>query len=186
MKYSGIFLRQELHIAPCRGSSVLLALALVGCQFSGNTQRMDALPIPVLSDAPLPPHPLSGLAREHIVLRDTSGNTLQIVVEIADEPEAQSRGLMGRDALGPYEGMLFVFPEEAPRGFWMKDTLIPLDILFFNAEGKWVYGVTMTPCEADPCAIYDSRGPAKYALEMRAGFIEEEGGGGPFELKMEN
>ncbi len=178
--------REQLRVTGCGLLVTALSLSLFGCQFPSTTDLVSPSathnPQPeILSD-----HPESGLPRRHISLHSDSANSIKIIAEIADEPEAQGRGLMGRGFLPAHEGMLFIFPEEAPRGFWMKDTLIPLDILFFDATGKWVYGVTMIPCEADPCPTYDSHGPAKYALEMRAGFIEEEGGGGPLNMEIEN
>jgi uncharacterized membrane protein (UPF0127 family) len=117
-------------------------------------------------------------------LEDNSDNSIKILAEIADEPQAQARGLMYREHLPPGEGMLFIFPEVAPRGFWMKNTLIPLDILFFDASGAWVSGTTMTPCTADPCPGYPSKGAAKYALEIPAGFLKEYGT--RWKLKIEN
>ena len=156
-----------------RKGIILFVIILTGCQNNSTIVNSPSPSIPVLADTPLPVHPLSGLVRRQISLVGPLGNSIKILAEIADEPEAQGKGLMGRDALGPYEGMLFIFPDEAPRGFWMKDTLIPLDILFFDATGRWVHGVTMVPCEADPCPVYDSHGLAKYALEMHAGFMAE-------------
>jgi len=125
----------------------------------------------------LPPHPLSGLAQKRMFLVKESDNSIEIIAEIADEPEAQARGLMGRRTMSPGEGMLFVFGEEAPRGFWMKDTLIPLDILFFTASGDWVSGHTMVPCEGDPCPVTLSANPARYALEISTGFLAGYGEG---------
>jgi uncharacterized membrane protein (UPF0127 family) len=67
--------------------------------------------------------------------------------------------------------MLFVFEQPQPLEFWMKDTLIPLDILFFDASGAYVSGATMNPCQADPCTIYPSAAAAQLALEIPSGTI---------------
>lgn len=98
---------------------------------------------------------------------------IPVQVEIADTPEEQAKGLMGRTDLREGHGMLFIFEQEQPLSFWMKNTLIPLDILYFSAIGEFVSATTMTPCEADPCPSYPSTGPARYALELPAGFLEK-------------
>ncbi|MFN2485539.1 MAG: DUF192 domain-containing protein, partial [Acidimicrobiia bacterium] len=67
-------------------------------------------------------------------------------VAVADEPEEWAKGLMGVDELGDLDGMLFVFSDEVLSPVWMKDTLIPLDIAFFNSEGILVDAVAMEPC----------------------------------------
>lgn len=67
-------------------------------------------------------------------------------------------------------GMLFVFPEAQPLTFWMKDTLIPLDMLFFDDAHRLVaIQANAPPCKADPCQVYPSVVPARYVLELNAG-----------------
>ena len=90
-------------------------------------------------------------------------------VAVADTPTKRAHGLMGVTNLGGLEGMVFVFPVESGAGFWMKDTLIPLDIVFFSANGIFVDRFTMQPCIEDPCPSYDPIGLYRYAVEAPAG-----------------
>ena len=87
--------------------------------------------------------------------------------ELALTPGARSRGLMNRDP-APRDGMLFVFPADTTVGFWMKDTVVPLRILFFDATGARVRKLTMTPCRHDPCPVYEAGRKYRFALELRA------------------
>ena len=97
-------------------------------------------------------------------------------VELATNEAAREHGLMMRTSLAADHGMLFVFPDTAPRGFWMKNTLIPLDILYFNADRKLVSAqLDVPPCRADPCPVYPSAGPARYVLELSAGTVRRIG-----------
>ena len=97
-------------------------------------------------------------------------------VELATNEAAREHGLMMRTSLAPDHGMLFVFPDTAPRGFWMKNTLIPLDILYFDAQHKLVSAQQdVPPCKADPCPTYPSVGPARYVLELSAGTVKRIG-----------
>jgi hypothetical protein len=68
----------------------------------------------------------------------------------------------------PKDGMLFVFPSDTTGGFWMKNTLVPLRILFFDVRGKRVRAFRMTPCREDPCRIYEPGRRYRFALELRA------------------
>lgn len=91
-------------------------------------------------------------------------------VELAATPEQQAHGLMDRTSMPADHGMLFVFPQAQPLTFWMKDTLIPLDMLFFDDAHRLVaIQANAPPCKADPCPIYPSVVPARYVLELNAG-----------------
>jgi uncharacterized membrane protein (UPF0127 family) len=91
-------------------------------------------------------------------------------VEIAATPAEQAHGLMDRTSMPADHGMLFVFPQAQPLTFWMKDTLIPLDMLFFDEAHRLVtVHADVPPCEADPCPTYASTAPARYVLELNAG-----------------
>ena len=93
----------------------------------------------------------------------------ELAVAVAETPIQRSQGLMGVTDLGGLDGMLFVFQTDSAGGFWMKNTLIPLDIVFFTAEGGFVDALTMAPCSEDPCPTYRPRGSYRYALEAPVG-----------------
>jgi uncharacterized membrane protein (UPF0127 family) len=93
----------------------------------------------------------------------------ELSVAVAETPDQRSQGLMGVTDLGGLDGMLFVFQADSDGGFWMKNTLIPLDIVFFTADGGFVNSLTMTPCTQDPCQTYRPGGAYRYALEAPAG-----------------
>jgi len=92
-----------------------------------------------------------------------------MAVYVADTPARRRRGLMEVTDLAGKDGMLFVFDADSDAGFWMKDTVMPLDIAFFDAAGGYVDGFTMMPCRADPCPVYTPGGIYRYALEAAAG-----------------
>lgn len=92
-------------------------------------------------------------------------------VEIADDDSERERGLMFREHLDADAGMLFLFPDEQPRSFWMKNCRIGLDILYFDASWKLVgQALSTPPCSmGDRCPSYPSGAPARYVLELNAG-----------------
>lgn len=100
---------------------------------------------------------------------------LSVNAEIADSPEEITTGLMSRQSLGRNDGMLFVFPDSAPRAFWMKNTLIPLDMVFISEGLKVVKIHHAVPCTAEPCTIYHSEAPARYVLEVNANWTKTGG-----------
>ncbi|HET6804673.1 MAG TPA: DUF192 domain-containing protein [Frateuria sp.] len=90
--------------------------------------------------------------------------------ELATDDASREHGLMMRTQLPADHSMLFVFPDTQPRWFWMKNTLIPLDILYFGADRRLVsMQLDVPPCKADPCPVYPSDAPARYVLELPAG-----------------
>jgi len=100
-----------------------------------------------------------------------------IKVEIALTESERSRGLGGRASLAKDRGMLFIFAREQILSFWMKDTLIPLDIAFIDKSGK-ILEITTMAVEKFGTPIgdyktYKSKAPARYALEMNIGWFEK-------------
>jgi uncharacterized membrane protein (UPF0127 family) len=93
-------------------------------------------------------------------------------LEIADAEPTRETGLMNRDSMPANHGMLFVFEDEIPREFWMKNTRIPLDILFIDGQGKVVASKSMKPYDLNTTT---SDAPAKYAIELNKGAAESSG-----------
>ncbi|MDR6842880.1 uncharacterized membrane protein (UPF0127 family) [Pseudoxanthomonas sacheonensis] len=92
-------------------------------------------------------------------------------VEIADDDAERARGLMFRDELATGTGMIFLHDREEPQAYWMKNTKIPLDILYFDNARKLVAQQRdVPPCTAgNACPSYPSNAPARYVLELNAG-----------------
>lgn len=91
-------------------------------------------------------------------------------VELALTPGTRQRGLQHRPQMALDQGMLFVFPVSSVYGFWMKDTLIPLDIIWLDQNRRIIHiEERVPPCESDPCPVYGPVQPALYVLEINAG-----------------
>jgi len=97
-------------------------------------------------------------------------------IEVVSTPEELSKGLMFRESLEKNSGMLFIFPKEDFHSFWMKNTLIPLDIIWINSDKEIVFiKNNVQPCLEETCEIYSSNEKAKYVLELNAGTAEKIG-----------
>lgn len=96
-------------------------------------------------------------------------------VELAKDDAERARGLMFRDSMDEGHGMLFIHDELAPQAYWMKNTKIPLDILYFDNDRKLVSQQRdVPPCSlGDACPPYPSTAPARYVLELNAGQAEK-------------
>src|ERR671918_577323 len=117
-----------------------------------------------------------GIRPYGIVFSADGGDIAYVFVEVPDDREEFARGLMFRSHLPWNAGMLFAFYEEEPRRFWMKNTLIPLDMIFVDSSSKIIdIKENVPPCKQEECPTYPSREPAQYVLEVNAGFVQEKG-----------
>ncbi len=115
----------------------------------------------------------SGLAERQISVETGEGETHQFTVEVAETREQQNRGLMFRESLAPDRGMIFIYDDEDVRGFWMRNTYIPLDIIYIRADGTIakIHANTL-PLSETP---YSSLEPVKTVLEIAGGRAAELG-----------
>lgn len=114
------------------------------------------------------------LQQDGVTIKTATGD-VEVLVEIAEDIDEQAIGLMYRTAMEEDHGMLFVFEEEKQRVFWMKNTKIPLDIIFVDASGAIVdIKENFQPCVVEDCEKYYSK-PAMYALEVNAGLVQKHG-----------
>jgi len=128
---------------------------------------------------------LSGCGKPTVVLTSYDGaKQVSLTVEVADSPMERAQGLMERKELEPDTGMLFVFNEPQTLTFWMKNTRIPLEILFFDQDGVFVNALVMEPCKQDPCPKFKSQALAQYAIELAPGFRMQNGVGVGWKLDL--
>lgn len=127
-----------------------------------------------------------GLSKMDMTI-ETDDGSVDIKVEIADTPEKREIGLMYRRWLREGKGMWFIFEDEAPRVFWMKNTRLPLDMIFLNKDKEIrSFLENVQPCEEAECPGYPSEENSQYVLEVPAGFVEKnnvEVGDAIFEVK---
>lgn len=100
---------------------------------------------------------------------------LVLEVDLALTGRAQARGLMEVEEIPDDYGMVFLWSDSGKHGFYMKDTLIPLDIAWWNADGEIVDIQTMEPCTEDPCRTYVPAENHIGAVEVNAGLLESKG-----------
>lgn len=101
---------------------------------------------------------------------NTSTGEHTFTVEIADDKDSRTLGLMHRDSLDDEKGMLFIYEEERTPAFWMKNMQIPIDIIFMDKDFTVVdYFENVPPCEEEPCERYMPASKSQYILEVTAG-----------------
>ncbi|MCL7960469.1 MAG: DUF192 domain-containing protein [marine benthic group bacterium] len=144
-------------------STVVAIPVLTGCGEAGGTSGGDA------ADQPVP----ISVGQEVRTAQIRIGG-VEVTAEIADNEELRAKGLMNRDSLAENHGMLFVYGAAQVRSFWMRNTRIPLDIAFIDANGVII---NIEPMEPQSDENYYSQGPMMYALEMDQGWFEANGVG---------
>jgi uncharacterized membrane protein (UPF0127 family) len=122
-------------------------------------------PPPPVAETAAPPAQ-SAAAGPRVVLPDG----FVVSVEIAADDELRAQGLMFRDHLEPGKGMLFVFPRDDVFSFWMKNTRIPLDMIWIDKDRR-IVGMkeNVPPCHVDDCPSYGPGVVARYVLEVAGG-----------------
>lgn len=139
-------------IAGALGAALLAAPAfVVSLAATGPVMAQQAMALPVDAEP---------------LIAATSGGDVPFRIEIADEPGERSMGLMFRKDLADDQGMLFVFEQTQPVGFWMKNTPLPLDLVFVGPDGKVLDVLPGTPFSE---AVIAPDEPARFVLELKAG-----------------
>ena len=115
-------------------------------------------------------HPAPPARAPQVIITNRSGRAVAVQVELARTPAQREQGLMYRRELAPQAGMLFIFPEEGFPVFWMKNTLIPLDLIFISAAPA-VAGI-VPRAKPESLERLSVARPAKYVLEVNAGFCD--------------
>lgn len=134
---------------------VLTAFLLAACG-GGSATPVDGLPTGTL----------------HI---QTGSEDVVLDVSIAETPETRSRGLMGVEKMAEDAGMVFLETQPVQQAFWMKNTLIPLSIAFWDESGTIRDILDMEPCAEEPCQLYTPQHPWVGAVEVNQGFFAEHG-----------
>ena len=132
----------------------------------GRNLRGIVLGVAMLLTA-LPAAALETFARSSLVVETAAGGRYRFDVELAETPMQQMQGLMFRERLAPDAGMLFLYNQPQPASFWMKNTLIPLDMIFIGADGR----IVNVHANAVPHSLdaVNSAGPVKGILEINGG-----------------
>jgi len=139
---------------------LICASALLGITM-GCTPGISSTPLPTVSPLPL--------------TAQVTLNSTDILLEVAKTPEEQAQGLMFRTELDGDRGMLFDFGAPRIARFWMKNTLIPLDMIFLRQGQVKRIIANVPPCKADPCPVYGPLTEVDQVLELKAGRAESLG-----------
>lgn len=144
----------DQRLQACRAILLVALFTLAACSAQSPAPPAEQTPAPRLTELP----------------RALLPGGVAITLELALTPEEIETGLMFRPALPGDRGMLFIFAQERVPSFWMKNTLIPLDLVFIDSSGIVVDVIAEAqPCSAEPCPQYVPDHPARAVLELAAG-----------------
>lgn len=148
---------------------VLLVVALpsVACKDVAHAKP------PAPAQAPAVPLSAEGLPLSNVLVVKAGGDVLKVAVELAHDDATRTKGLMFRRQLAEDDGMLFLFDESKPLTFWMRNTRIPLDMLFAAADGR-IAGIVARAKPGDETPVGPAE-PTRYVLEVPGGWCERHG-----------
>jgi uncharacterized membrane protein (UPF0127 family) len=123
--------------------------------------------------------PLEGFEEISFTITDAAGKVADWCAMLAATAEQRQQGLMHQSGLHGYDGMVFRYDAPSDGAFWMKNTIIPLAVAFFDGEGHFVNAQGMDPCPADAekCPSYPAQRAFQYALEVPRGGLGRRGVG---------
>lgn len=149
-----------------RGAWGVLALALLAFVVRGGSQPNDPFLVGEGEREPLP-----GFEEIGFTITDPQGAMAEWCALLAESDAQRAQGLMHQRDLRGYDAMLFRYDQPATGGFWMKDTLIPLAVAYFDADGRFLNAQGMDPCPPDSvsCPSYPAAAPFQYAIEVPRG-----------------
>ncbi|MBD0361325.1 MAG: DUF192 domain-containing protein [Coleofasciculus sp. C3-bin4] len=159
---------------------ITLSILLMSCAASAPTKVSEATPLKSGEQLPAPPVVSSSPTNSGQMLPISAQAQMagqRIMLEVARTPQEQAMGLMYRTSLAPDRGMLFSFDPPQPVSFWMKNTIIPLDMVFIRDGEVKAIAANVPPCTTTPCPTY---GPQVEVLidqviEIRGGRAAELG-----------
>jgi hypothetical protein len=152
-------------------ATAAVALAAIACGRNGDAPRTEPDPEPTQDSVPA--SPIDPARQPAVVLTTAGGDEVRVLVEVVRTPRERARGLMYRQHLPPDRGMLFLFEQEEIQSFWMKNTLIPLDMVFIRRD-MTVAGIVEN---AEPRTTSSRRvdAPSIYVLEVNGGWTAARG-----------
>jgi uncharacterized membrane protein (UPF0127 family) len=168
-------LARTAHTAKTALAGCLLASSAGGALMSGGMWVTGGAlaPLVALRAQEVSPEPLSAFPQSLLAIRTAAGKVINFKIWTADTPRREQQGLMFIRELDPHAGMLFVFPENRRVSMWMKNTYIPLDLLFMNAHGRIEYiAANATPLSLN---IIGPPGPEFAVLELNGGAAQRFG-----------
>lgn len=146
--------------------AVVLALVMAACSSSDEKTTTTTAP-PQDATTTVAAIAVPDQLADHDIDLVPVGDQLMLLA-IADSPTLRAQGLQGVTNLGDLDGMLFYWRHEASGAFWMKDTLLPLDIVWFNEDGTYAGRASMVPCHTAPCPTYSPEGDPDYRFAIEA------------------
>jgi uncharacterized membrane protein (UPF0127 family) len=145
---------------------LIAAAVLAACSPESSASSQAPATVPKVEDGSQ-----QGLREVPLVIHSSNGDH-RFTVEVAETPDQQQMGLMFRGELSPYHGMIFPFAQERVATFWMKNTVIPLDMIFIRKDGTIAAVATAQPLTLDLVSAYE---PVSSVLEIAGGRAAELG-----------